>query len=406
VLWILASVAIALLGYEIWTLLFSVIGPLLDNPGALQTDFHYYYEAARRFSADPNELYRPSDDVIAGFTYPPPAIVPFVLLLKLPLGVSLLLMTILSYAALVLSFELWSSYLARHGITNNHREQAAMLLIALASGPAYMNAVFGQVNALVLLSAVAFVTLSRPAPAVAGLALATGTWLKIYPVALVVIGTWDRKMRRVIGFAAIAAIVIAIGLLPLVPFAVYETFANILPGRAGVTAIHITNQSLPAFLERFRYEPALFLNWTGQQAVAMSTIVRGLTALVGVSVAGKLWFESRKDSRMLPASAASMIALISVLSPLGWGHTYVMAIPLVMMQLNAMREASRELAVMIFLAVAAMMIPAGRHLPIDSVPAWLQNVVYSRYLLATLALIVISTISIGRGTKSSAVASA
>jgi hypothetical protein len=48
VLWILASVAIALLCYEIWTLLFSVLAPLLANPGALQTDFHYYYDAAVR----------------------------------------------------------------------------------------------------------------------------------------------------------------------------------------------------------------------------------------------------------------------------------------------------------------------------------------------------------------------
>jgi alpha-1,2-mannosyltransferase len=406
VLWILASVAIALLGYEIWTLLFAVIGPLLDNPNALQTDFHYYYEAARRFAADPNELYRASDDVIAGFTYPPPAIVPFVLLLQLPLGVALLLTTILSYAALVASLELWSSYLARHGITNNHRERIAMLLIAIAFGPAYKKAVFGPVNALVLLSAVAFVTLSRSAPVAAGFALGAGTWLKIYPVALVLLGAWDRKMRRAIAFAAIAAIAIAIGLLPLVPFAVYETFANILPGRAGATAIHITNQSLPAFLERFRHEPALFLNWTGQQAVAMTTIVRVLTAAVGVAVVGKLWFASRHDSRMYPASAAAMIALTSVLSPLGWGHTYVMAIPLVMMQLNVMRTASRPLAWLIFFAVAAMMIPAGRHLPIDGAPAWLQNVVYSRYLLATLALIVISTIPIGRSTRPAHVASA
>ena len=39
-------------------------------------------------------------------------------------------------------------------------------------------------------------------------------------------------------------------------------------------------------------------------------------------------------------------------------------------------------------------------------PAWLQNVVYSRYVLATLALVVISTMSVGRTTKSTVVASA
>ena len=31
-----------------------MLWPLLDNPNALQTDFHYYYEAAVRFRADPD----------------------------------------------------------------------------------------------------------------------------------------------------------------------------------------------------------------------------------------------------------------------------------------------------------------------------------------------------------------
>jgi hypothetical protein len=406
VLWILASVAIALLCYEIPTLIFSVLGPLLDNPNALQTDFHYYYEAARRFSADPNRLYRAGDDVIAGFTYPPPAIVPFVMLSTFQLGIALLLMTILSYAALVLSIRLWSSYLGRHGITITRREEVAVLLIVLASGPAYMNAVFGQVNALVLLSAVAFVAVAWRAPVVAGFALAAGTWLKIYPAALVLIGLWDRQTRRAIVVALVAAVLCFIALLPFVPIATYAMFARILPARSGMTAIHITNQSLPAFLERFRYAPDVFLNWTGQQAVAMTPIGRMLTASVAVLLVGNMWRNGRNDNTMLPASAAAMMALIAVLSPLGWGHTYVMVLPLVVMQLMAMRHASWPLAFVIVCCVAAMMIPAGRHLPIDSMPPWLQNAVYSRYLIATLMLILISTISIGRLRKSTRVASA
>ena len=63
----------------------------MHNPNALQTDFHYYYDAAVRFRADPDAgLYQLSDDVIAGFAYPPPAILPFVALSHLPLGEALL----------------------------------------------------------------------------------------------------------------------------------------------------------------------------------------------------------------------------------------------------------------------------------------------------------------------------
>jgi alpha-1,2-mannosyltransferase len=344
--------------------------------------------------------------VIAGFTYPPPAILPFLLLSRLPFGVALTVMTVASYAALFASFELWWSYLRRHGTVIDRRTRLAVLLIAIASGPAYMNAIFGQVNAFVLLAAVAFVSLAETRPPLAGVALAAGSWLKIYPAFLVLTAGWNPKTWRAIAFAAAAAIAIAVAALPLVPIAAYDTFLASLPRRAGITAIHITNQSLVAFLERFRYAPELFLNWTGHEAVTVTPIVRAIQAVFALVVVAALWLRSRTNHALFPASAASMIALVAVIAPLGWGHTYVLALPLVMLQLVAMRDAPPSLAVLIALCVTAMMIPAGRHLPADSAPAWLQNVVYSRYLLATVTLVIISTVSIGRTAKSALVTSA
>ena len=206
--------------------------------------------------------------------------------------------------------------------------------------------------------------------------------------------------------AAAAALAIAVVLLPFVPFAAYETFVASLPRRAGITAIHITNQSLAAFLERFRYAPELFVNWTGHEAVAVTPIVRAMQVVLAAGMVAAWWLQSRNDRARCPAAAASMIALVAVIAPLGWGHTYVLALPLLVLQLTAMREVSRPIAVAIFLCAGAMMIPAGRHLPIDAAPAWLQNVVYSRYLLATLTLIIISTIGDGRPAKSIGLASA
>ena len=66
VLWILTGVSIALLIYEAWTLGAQVLLPLLGNANVLQTDFHYYYDAAIRFRGDPSRLYLATDDVIAG----------------------------------------------------------------------------------------------------------------------------------------------------------------------------------------------------------------------------------------------------------------------------------------------------------------------------------------------------
>ena len=91
-----------------------------------------------------------------------------------------------------------------------------------------------------------------------------------------------------------------------------------------------------------------------------------------------------------------MIALVAIIAPLGWGHTYVMVLPLVILQLITMKDAAPIAAIAIFLCVAALMLPAGRHLPIDSAPDWFENLVYSRYLIATIVLALISSSAVGR----------
>ena len=396
-LWILASVAIALICYEVPTLITAVLRPLWSNPNALQTDFHYYYEAARRFSADDTMLYLATDDVIAGFAYPPPAIVPFMWLQQLPLGAALLLFTVASYAALLVAVRMWLSYLEKHGVVADAKTTIAVVLIALAAGPAYMNAIFGQVNAFVLACSVAFVSFAPLLPWAAGVTLALGIWLKVYPVVLVAIGVWDRRTWRAIGWTMVAAAVVAVVTVPLIPPAAYRVLLfDVLPARIDKTAIHFSNQSLVAFLERFRYPSELFLNWTGQQAVTVSDVVRGANALfAGVAVVA-LW----KRRQSLVSKAACSIALAAVIAPLGWGHTYVMVLPLVILQLIAMKDAALTTGIMIFLCVMALMIPAGRHLPISFAPDWLENLIYSRYLIATIALALISSSTVGRTPES------
>jgi len=195
-LWILAAASIVLLVYEATTLIGSVLRPLLANPHAIQTDFHYYYDAAVRFRSNPFRLYALTDDVIAGFAYPPPAILPFVWLAKLPLGTALLAFTVTSYLVLFASLQQWIGYLRRHGLVVDRRTAILITLIALALGPTYMNAVFGQVNAFVLATAVAFVCLAPTATFEAASLLALGIWLKIYPIVIAAIAIWDRRTWR------------------------------------------------------------------------------------------------------------------------------------------------------------------------------------------------------------------
>jgi alpha-1,2-mannosyltransferase len=390
VLWILAGVALALLIYEAATLVTAVLLPLWHNPQVLQTDFHYYYDAAVRFRGDPSRLYLPTDDVIAGFAYPPPAIVPFAWLSHLPLGQALVVFTIVSYAIVLAAIGLWIRYLKAQGRAIDGRTLAAVIVIALASGPTYMNAIFGQVNGFVLFCSVAFIALTGSHLLIAGALLATGAWLKIYPALIVMAGLWNRRAWRPIGYAAITATIIVVVLLPMVPWHAYEQFAlEVLPTRFDKTALHISNQSLVAFLERFFVPPERFLNWTGEQAITSGAVVRAANWLTGIVIIVFLWRRAVLGPRLESVdSAAGLIALAAVIAPLGWGHTFVLVLPLVILHLASTRDATTPQAVTIALCVLALMIPAGRRFGfIEQLPAWMQNLAYSRYLLATLILI-------------------
>jgi alpha-1,2-mannosyltransferase len=390
VLRVLAGVSIALLIYEVWTLGRSVLLPLLANPNVLQTDFHYYYDAAIRFRADPSRLYQLSDDVIAGFTYPPPAILPFVMLSYLPLGVAMVVLTVSSYAVVILSMVLWIRSLEQRGVAVDRSNAIAVTLVAIALGPTYSNAIFGQVNAWVLICAIGFVTIGSTRPALGGTFLAAGTLLKIYPALMVALGVWDRSAWRRILYGTLAGVVIIAIALPFVPLSAYQTFSgDVLPARFDKTAVHISNQSLIAFIERFSIPPDRFLNWTGEQAIAVSGSVRAFNWLLGIAAIALLWRRATRGPRLDAIhSAAGLIALPAVIAPLGWGHTYVLVLPLIVLHLLQMRERSWLSTAAICACVIAMMVPSGRRFDfVEVLPAALQNFAYSRYLLATLILI-------------------
>lgn len=387
VLWILAGVSGALLIYEAGTLITAVVLPLLENPNAIQTDFHYYYDAAVRFRADPSKLYLPTDGVIAGFTYPPPAIVPFVALSHLPLGVAFLIFTIASYLALLGATWLWLNYLRQRGRVIDATTMLAVTVIALALGPSYMNAIFGQVNAFVLECGVVFITLAAARPIEAGASLAAGAWLKIYPAMLVAAAPWDRRVWKAAASAVAAAIVIVIVALPIVPFDSYRAFLDVLAARGDKTALHIANQSLMGFLQRFSVAPEMFLHWTGREAVAVSAGVRALNWIFGAVVIALLWTRAKSSDHAAVHSAAALVALAAVIAPLGWGHTYVLALPLVITQLTSLRHLSAVRAVILAACVLMLMVPSGRRFTwIEQWPAWVQNFAYSRYLFATLIM--------------------
>ena len=81
------------------------------------------------------------------------------------------------------------------------------------------------------------------------------------------------------------------------------------------------------------------------------------------------------------------MALVALAAPLGWGHTYVMVLPLVVLRLVTLQSMNRVQALLVVSCILALMVPAGRMFHFaDRWPDWLQNLLYSRYLIATVVL--------------------
>ena len=250
-------------------------------------------------------------------------------------------------------------------------------------------ATFGQVNALVLLSCVAFLTLSATRPIAAGVLLACGMWLKLYPIVMIAVGAWSRQKWRAIAFAGVAAVALMVIALPIVPLPAHRSFLqDVLGARFDKTAIHVLNQSVVAFLERFQLPPALYLQWSGEQAITVSTTIRSITWGLAIVVLFYLWRRAEGGFRLsMAASVAVVMAMVAMIAPLGWGHTYMLVLPLVILRLATIGQAGPLRAVVIFCCVAALMVPAGRLFSFaNHWPGWLQNLLYSRYLLATATL--------------------
>ena len=115
--------------------------------------------------------------------------------------------------------------------------------------------------------------------------------------------------------------------------------------------------------------------------------------LFGVTVAGLViigamqWRVQRTGGSPLIVAAVAM-AVVSLISPLGWGHSYAYVLPLFVM-VASQAFAARHLAWLAAIGAAyvAILIPAHHQFSIAQASPALWHLLYSRYALATLVLL-------------------
>lgn len=359
-------------------------------------DFHFYWEAGRRFLADPMSLYlNPRQSDLRGFLYPPPSIVLFLPFAVLPQMVAGAIFRGISLVAVVMSVDLLARLFESSGLVVRPGDRGMFVVIALALGPTFINMLYGQVNTLILLDCLAFRwLLDRRRPLLAGALLALGVWLKLYPaLCLVWVLAWERQRhdwrRMLLGFGS-AFVAVPLLCLPFVPPSLYRVYVSgTLPMTMGRTFQHILDQSLLAAAARTAGPVATYADWSNcdysVSPPAWGRVVNGCVAVASFVGFG-LWSRSPEPRRRL-AAFFCILAVIPIVSPLGWSYVYVMALPALFWAL--LRPPPGLLPrTALFAACAALLVPATRELrALRHLPELLGHLFYDRYLFATIVVL-------------------
>lgn len=383
------------------------------------TDHDVYHQAALRCAEHSEQLYTDATHTYESggtFNYPPPAVLPFMLLA--PMGRTASYITASSFS-LVSSLALtFVSLLLLQRLRHKPLRRTHIILAVatwLCFAPVWQDAKHGQVNAFVCLCCVLSVlwTLQRR-PILAALCIVVGTWLKVYAVIMLVpiVPMLVAQARRThsmvdVGQAlatmvwpVVLSLVVMIGALPWIPIELYRTYAtNVFPSLSSYTGLNPLNQSLIGAYAR------LSTTSTDLATTAFVAIPGWLHTLqsVGIlAISSVIARASWRQTHHVITLSVCILAMIPILSSYGWEYTFIFCLPLTIMAVITVfgeATAHRRDVWLLCLAMLAFAIPkpndAMLHAMATSNMSWLVHVLTFRYMLAVGCLVVI-LISAGR----------
>jgi hypothetical protein len=355
-------------------------------------DMCAYLDAAARLLEDPESLYA---QVKGGYIYPPPAVLVFVPLSSLPLPLAYLVFFAASLAAILgcwwLTLRLYEGHA---GGRIERRRRRDLLVLTLTFAPVLQTLKIGQINALVLLAALlVLVALERRRPFAGGIALAMGFWLKLYPMALAGVGVIRSRPGRFVAGIATGLALVPLAALPLVPRGLYaEFFGQRLPQLGTMTNLNGANQSITGVVERLGH-PLQSLGTYEYVVARPESRAAGAVAAV-ILIAGLYTALLRHRSSNPTLTGVVLLAALPLISPLGWEHTFVFALPLCLWLVIETERRPRSLR----FAAGAIALTSCVQKPPDALllntvgSAWspLWWVFYLRYTLADLAALALA----------------
>ena len=347
-------------------------------------DFLFFAEGTQRFLADPATLYAGSN-----FLYPPPSLLLFIPLVQLPVAWGYTVLALLNAVALAVSVALFIHLYERSsGEQVDGWSRGALLAAAFVSAPFFQTVKMGQVNALVLLAGLAFLTLLPRRPMAAACVLTLGFWLKLYPLALAILGLKNvRRDRLALGFA-LGLIVFPILLLPLFSAGLYADYTGFVVSSGNLSNVAAMNQGLPAVLTRLTLPPEAFTTYTGH---AIHSLPRVVTIAVGLGIGLALVGAYVRRRMSLAAAGVGLLALLPAVSVLGWEHTYILALPLVWWMLLEAASAGRLVQAAAVFGALVFFVPKPPEPVVAALlagaPRPLSDLLHARFLIVALGFL-------------------
>ncbi|HEY4287087.1 MAG TPA: glycosyltransferase family 87 protein [Puia sp.] len=357
------------------------------------TDFSIYYHAAGSFDSPGAQLYSTKTTSFDQYLYPPPCILLFRFFHLFPERTAYLLFTLTMYACLIAAL-----ILALSLSKINPAKTLPLLLFALASAPVYHQVSLGQINSLVLLLSLLYLHFLQKNSALSGALLALAIWIKLYPILLIIPAFLSPQGRRSILFCALSGLILPLLCLPWIPLHFYRDFANILSTLSQYTSAHIINQSFTAFYMRARLSFDQAFQWPNVYWVpAWLRVVNYLLLAFVILLAAIQTYRYRA----FHLAGFLLLAASAVFSPLGWGHTFVLCLPLWILCLEKLDTSSRGSlpAYGLFIVTCLLLlIPVYNH-PVfsDHWPAPLRALYYSRFFFITVFLILFAGYPFAKG---------
>jgi hypothetical protein len=369
------------------------IQPLFKNHSHFILDFEYFYGMGKQLTKSPRQLY--SDPGNNGtpvlllhknvfHPYPPPAALLFRLFSFLPFAYSYALWSFSVYVLIICSFFLLLKCLNTEP-KNGASGMWFPLILCISAAPSFLDSSFGNVNSLLLLLCIVYGwSFNNKKYVSAGVTLSVAFWLKLYPALLLIMLFRTNEKWKLAGSFIIGATFILVISLFFIPLEVFkEFFSDIAPAYSKQTTTHIFNQSLAPALIRivspidsaFNYNYILI-----PQGIRIAVYVIILSAIVLFCLLA--WKYKTSDIYTI----AGLCNFIPLITPIGWGYTFVMLYPSMILLYYKNISKKKISFVLYLLCWFALATPSYHRIEQFHVPDILKLVYYSRYTIAAIVL--------------------